>query len=237
MDEREDSLAGHLEALRSTLWRMLAGTAVLFPVGYALAPALIRLLVRRCLPPDVGPLYFFAPMEAFWTRLRLGFVVALAFGFPWNLWHAWRFLAPGLYDAERAVARRWVAFASALFALGAAFSLFLITPLVVRFGAGFATADLKPMLGLAGFVGLAGWMALAFGVMFQAPIATVAAVRLGLVSPDTLSHARPYVIVGILVLAAILTPPDVVSQVLLATPTWLLFELGLLLARRPQPRG
>ena len=232
MDEREGSLVGHLEALRSTLWRMLAGTAVLFPVGYALAPALIRLLVRRCLPPEVGPLYFFTPMEAFWTRLRLGLVVALAIGFPWNLRQAWRFLAPGLYAGERTAVRRWVSFASLLFAAGAAFCLFVILPLVVRFGMGFATADLRPMLGLSGFVGLAGWMALAFGAMFQAPLVTFAAVRLGLVTRAALARARPYVVVGILVVAALLTPPDVVSQVLLALPTWLLFELGLFLSRR-----
>ena len=96
---------------------------------------------------------------------------------------------------------------------------------------GFATADLRPMLGLSGFVGLAGWMSLAFGAMFQAPLVTFAAVRLGLVTRGTLARARPYVVVGILVVAALLTPPDVVSQVLLALPTWLLFELGLFLAR------
>ena len=92
------------------------------------------------------------------------------------------------------------------------------------------------MLGLAGFLNLAGWLMLAFGVMFQAPVAVLLMVRFGLLSTETLRKKRPYVMTVILIVAAILTPPDVVSQVMLAIPTWLLFELGLLLAKNMEKK-
>ena len=236
MAPREDSLLAHLEALRRTLLRMLAGTALLFPVGYALAPSALRIVARHALPPGSGPLHFFAPMEAFWTQLRLGLALALAIGFPWNAWQAWRFLAPGLYAAERAALRRWVGVSCLLFAAGVAFCLGAILPLVTRFGLGFATDDLRPLLRLGDMAELAGWMSLAFGAMFQAPVAAVAAVRLGLVQAETLAKARPYAVVAVFVASALLTPPDVVSQLLLALPTWLLFEIGLFAARHPARR-
>ena len=227
-----ETLLEHLEALRGTLLRMLVATALLYPVGYALAPMATRMLVCLCLPPETGPLHFFAPMEVFWTRLRLALVIAIAIAHPWNVWQLWGFVVPALHPGERVALRRWVVASTVLFAVGAAFCVGLILPLVMRFSASFATPDLRPVLGLAQFLGLSGWLVLAFGTMFQAPLVALGAVRLGLVAPDTLARARPYVVVGILLLAAILTPPDVVSQLLLAVPSWLLFELGLVIARR-----
>ena len=227
----DETLLAHLEALRGTLLRMLAATALLYPVGYALAPAATRLLVRLCLPPESGPLHYFAPMEVFWTQLRLALVIAIVLAHPLNMAQLWRFLVPALHPGERIAARRWVLVSTLLFALGAVFCATLILPLVMRFSAGFATPDLRPVLGLSQFLGLSGWLILAFGAMFQAPLVALVAVRLGIVAPETLAHARPYVVVAILVLAAVLTPPDVVSQILLALPSWLLFELGLAIAR------
>lgn len=120
--------------------------------------------------------------------------------------------------------------------MGAGFCLGTILPLLMRFSAGFATPNLKPVIGLAGFLELSGWLLLSFGLMFQFPLAVILAVRFGAVRVETLRRGRPYVVVGILILAAILTPPDVVSQLLLAVPTWILFEIGLLIAARQQKR-
>ena len=235
-EEASEPLLSHLEALRAALLRSLAGVALLFPAGYALAPAAVRALVRLCLPPEAGPLHYFGPMEAFWTQLRIAGALAIALAFPWCAWQLWRFLLPALRPAERAAARRAAAASTLLFVAGAAFCLFAILPLVMRFGAGFASEGLRPVIGLGAFAGLCGWMLLAFGLMFQAPLAAFALVRLGLVPAAALARARPYAIVAILAASAVLTPPDVASQVLLALPTWLLFELGLLLARRGAAR-
>lgn len=149
----------------------------------------------------------------------------------------WRFLLPALYEGERRALKWWVTISTALFALGAAFCVGLILPLLMSFSGGFATPELQPVLGLANFLHLAGWLMFAFGVMFQAPVLVLIAVRFGLVSASSLAKKRPYILTGILILAAILTPPDVVSQIMLAVPTWLLFELGLHGARRMEMKN
>ena len=123
-----------------------------------------------------------------------------------------------------------------LFAAGVVFCAVFVLPLLMRFAAGFASATVSPMYGIANFVQLAGWLMLAFGVVFQVPVLVLLAVKAGVVSADSLAQKRPYAVVIILIAAAILTPPDVVSQLMLALPGWLLFECGLLLARRIEKR-
>ena len=232
MSAKEETLIDHLEALRRMLLWCIGVTAVLFLPGYFIAPHVIDWLVAWSFPQEVGKLYYFAPMEVFVVQLKLALVLALILAFPWNIWQLWRFLLPALYPNERSALVRWLLSSSVLFFTGIAFCVALILPLLMRFSGDFATAQLQPMLGLANFLELAGWLMLAFGVMFQAPIAVLLCVRFGLVSTNALKQKRPYVMTVILIIAAILTPPDVVSQVMLALPTWLLFELGLWIAQR-----
>lgn len=170
-------------------------------------------------------------------QLKLALILALALACPWNMLQLWRFLLPGLYDGERRVLGWWIVFSSVLFFGGVAFCTGVILPMLMNFSGGFATPELQPILGLANFLNLAGWLMLAFGVMFQAPIAVLLAVRFGVISVESLKRKRPYVMTAILILAAILTPPDIVSQVALAIPTWLLFELGLFLAGQMKRKG
>ena len=167
----------------------------------------------------------------------LAVILALALAYPWNMLQLWRFLLPALYDGERRVLGWWIVFSSVLFFGGVAFCTGVILPMLMNFSGGFATPELQPILGLANFLNLAGWLMLAFGVMFQAPIAVLLAVRFGAISTESLKRKRPYVMTAILILAAILTPPDIVSQVALAIPTWLLFELGLFLAGQMKRKG
>lgn len=234
IDAPENTLLGHLEALRGVVLRCLAVTALLFPVGYVVSPLVITGLVRWCLPPTLGGLHFFSPLEAFVVQLKLALLLALAAAYPWNLVQLWRFLVPALHEHERCLLRRWVAMASLLFFAGVIFSALLVLPLLMQFSSQFAGKQLRPMLGLAQFLGLAGWLSLGFGLMFQTPVLAAAAVQLGLVSCADLRRHRPIVMTVILIVAAILTPPDVVSQLLLAIPTWLLFELGLFWASRQE---
>ena len=230
--DSESSLISHLEALRSMLLRMLVATVILYPVGYVICPHVIGALVHWCCPPSVGALHYFAPMEVFFVKLKLALVLALVLAYPWNIYQLWQFLLPALYEGERRALKYWLLSSSLLFALGVAFCIAFILPLLMKFSAGFATVEVQPILGLSGFISLSGWLMLAFGLMFQVPILVLVAVRFGLVSYESLRNKRPYVIVLILVLAAILTPPDVVSQLMLAIPTWLLFEIGLLVSKR-----
>lgn len=232
MADREPTLIDHLEALRRTLLGCCITVAVLFPAAYWASPYLIDALVRWSFPENAGKLHYFAPMEVFVVQLKLALVLALGAGYPVNAFLIWKFLLPALYQHERRALKYWIIGSAVLFFGGAAFCALAILPLLMDFAAGFAGETIRPVFGLAHFVNLAGWLMLAFGVMFQAPVAVLLAVRFGLISSSSLAGKRPYVIIGILALAALLTPPDVVSQLILAVPTWLLFELGLLLARR-----
>lgn len=227
-----DTFINHLEELRWTLLRMLTATALLYPVGYILSPWIISALVQWCCPHTFGVLHYFAPMEVFLVRLKLALIVALILGCPWNMMQICRFLLPALYHHERQALVWWLAGSSFLFLGGIAFYVCCILPLLMKFSAEFATNDIQPILGLSSFLDLAGWLSLAFGLMFQVPVAVLLAVKFGVISTASLERKRPYVMTVILVFAAILTPPDVVSQVMLALPTWILFELGLLLSSK-----
>lgn len=235
-NDHEETLASHLEALRGALLRCAAATAVLYPVGYLASPYLINALVRWCVPESAGMLHYFAPMEVLWVRLRLALIAALLAAYPWNILQLWRFLLPALYKRERKALGCCIVSSSLLFFCGAAFSIGIILPLMMNFSGGFATAELRPSIGLANFLNLAGWLTLAFGVMFQSPIIVLLAVRFGVISCGSLRRKRPYIATAILIAAAILTPPDIVSQLMLAIPTWLLFELGLIIAGRIEAR-
>ena len=235
-NDHEENLAYNLEALRGALLRCAAATAVLYPVGYLASPYLINALVRWCFPESAGTLHYFAPMEVLWVRLRLALIAALLAAYPWNILQLWRFLLPALYKRERKALGCCIVSSSLLFFCGAAFSIGLILPLMMNFSGGFATAELRPSIGLANFLNLAGWLTLAFGVMFQSPIIVLLAVRFGVISCGSLRRKRPYIATAILIAAAILTPPDIVSQLMLAIPTWLLFELGLIIAGRIEAR-
>jgi sec-independent protein translocase protein TatC len=236
MDDAENTLVAHLEALRWTLLRIIFAVALLYPFAFFLAPHAINLLVRWSFPPEVGKLYYFAPMEVFWVQLKMALALAVAISYPWDVLQAWRFLVPALYKEERRVFGLWIVFSSVLFFGGMAFCILLILPLLLRFAGGFATPELQPMLGLASFLNLAGWLTLAFGAMFQTPVLVLLAVQFGLVSAESLRRKRPYVMTVILIAAAVLTPPDIISQVMLALPSWLLFELGLFLAKRMEKK-
>ena len=235
MSSGGNTLIAHLEALRQALLRILVMTLILLPATYWLSPFAVEWLTKWCFPGG-GKLYYFSPMEAFWVQIKLALVLALVIAYPWNALQLWKFVLPALYPKERRALGGWILLSTLLFFGGATFCVGAILPLLMRFSESFAAPSLEPLIGLAGFLELAGWLTLAFALMFQTPIAVYLAVRLGFVSSAALAGKRPYVVVAILIAAALLTPPDVVSQILLALPTWLLFEMGLLLARRAEKR-
>ena len=177
-------------------------------------------------------LHYFSPMEVFMLQLKIAALLDCVVFSPYIAWNVWQFVLPALYESEKRFIRSIVWITSGLFMAGVAFGLVVCFPLLVQFGTSFASEMLQPVFGVSNLVSLALWISLAFGCMFQFPLVTFALIRAGVVSYETVCDKRPYVVVGILVLAALLTPPDVVSQLLLGVPTYLLFETGLLVARR-----
>lgn len=231
----DSSFLDHLEALRRALWRSVAAIAVfLIPGVFAAMPAL-EWLVRYSCPAEIK-LNYFTPMEPLLVQLKLGLILAVIAAMPVILYQLAGFVAPGLYEHERR-ACRWVIWAAlGLFLAGASLGLFLVTPLMMRFSAQFASEALSPVIGIGGFVNLVGLLTLSFGIMFQLPVVMVFLVRFGVVELATLRRSRPIAVTIIFILAAILTPPDIVSQLLLGVPTWLLFEIALLIAGRGEKR-
>lgn len=235
----KDSFLGHLEALRRTLLACVASWAIALPVGWILAPFAVAGLLEWCRTEAIARLHFFSPLEVFMVQLKTGCVLAAVLCFPYAVHRLWRFFLPALYENERRAWRRWIVYSSLLFLAGGGFCVGVILPIVMEFSATFASEQITPVIGISQFMTLAGALVLAFGAMFQMPIWVCLLVGSGLVRIETLRASRPYVLMVILVLAALFTPPDIISQVLLALPTWLLFELGLFLAsrRKPAPAG
>lgn len=176
-------------------------------------------------------------MEVFLLQVKISALLDCVLFSPYIAWNAWQFVLPALYEKEKRFIRSIAALTSLLFIAGVAFCLVVCFPLVVQFGVSFAGESLMPVFGISNIVSLALWLSLAFGCMFQFPLVTYALIRAGIVSYETVCDKRPYVVVAILLVAALLTPPDVVSQVILGVPTYLLFEAGLLAARRYRGRA
>jgi sec-independent protein translocase protein TatC len=173
---------------------------------------------------------FLVPLK---VTLMAAFLVAL----PYVLYQAWAFVAPGLYQHEKRLALPVIVSSFVFFLVGMAFAYFLVFPVAFGFFASYAPAGVQMMTDIDKYLSFVLAMFIAFGATFETPVVVVVLVRLGVVSLEKLRSARSYVIVGAFVLAAIFTPPDVVSQLLLAIPLCLLYEVGLLLARFVTPRG
>lgn len=176
-------------------------------------------------------LHYFSPMEAFIIQLKTALVLSVIFAFPYIIYRIKKFILPALYEHERKFLFRIIFLSSSLFIIGALFCVFMILPLIMNFSAGFMTENLEATLGLNNFISLASGLILAFGAMFQFPLFVVVLVKFNIIEAKTIEHLRPYIIVFILILAAIFTPPDIVSQLMLFIPTWLLFEAGLIASK------
>ena len=233
MDEIDDpklSLIDHLEELRKRIFVVLYVTIAMYIPGFYLAkPAIERLKEYGCPPNTV--LIYTGVMDWFFTQLAMGLVFALLFASPIIAYQIWKFVAPALFKHERVAISRVSGFSCFLFLFGIAFAGLFIFPAIMRFSYGMATNSIKPLLTVNSVVYLAVMLMLGFGVMFQLPIVIFFLALSGLVSLDTIRKSRPYFIVIIFIVSAIMTPPDIISQIAMALPSWLLFEISLLFAR------
>ncbi len=228
----EEKFTYHLAELRKTILCIIFYLLILFPLGYFLAPYCIDFLIKWSFKNKELALNFFSPMEVFLVNLKIGFVIAFIVEFPYIVYKIWKFLLPALYEKEKNFLKTAVFCSGFLFILGAAICVGFVLPLIIKFSMSFATENIKPILGISNFLGLSGWLILAFGLMFQFPVAIYFLVRFGIVSVKNLKNKRPYIIVILLLIAALVTPPDVVSQLLLFIPTYMLFEAGVFFASK-----
>ena len=233
MDEIDDpklSLIDHLEELRKRIFVVLCVTIAMYIPGFYLAKPAIVLLLKYGCPPD-AELYYAKPLALLFTQFSLGLVFALLFASPIIAYQIWKFVAPALFKHERVAISRVSGFSCFLFLFGIIFAGVFIFPAIMRFSYGMATDNIKPQLKVDEVVYLAVMLMLGFGVMFQLPIVIFFLAISGIVSIDTIRKSRPYFIVIIFIVSAIMTPPDIISQIAMALPSWLLFEISLLFAR------
>ncbi|MCY7355174.1 MAG: twin-arginine translocase subunit TatC [Lysobacter sp.] len=223
----------HLLELRSRLLRAIVGLLVVFAAALPFANKLYAWLAQPLLDklPKGGQLIAIEVASPFFAPLKLAFFVALIVSMPWLLYQLWAFVAPGLYRREKRLATPLLLSALALFYAGCAFAYFIVLPSVFAFLAKVTPTGVAMMTDISAYLDFVLVIFLAFGVSFELPVALVILVLLGWVTPAQLRESRGYAVVGIFVLAAVITPPDVISQLLLAIPMVLLYEVGIVAAR------
>lgn len=221
----------HLGELRVRIVRSLIALLVGLLISFPFASRVVDWLARP-IQQSGNPLVFLAVTEAFWVQMKVALFVGLFIASPAILWQVWAFVSPGLYGHEKKYAAPFVLIGSLMFIAGGAFSLLIVTPNAVAFLLSYSRPGLQPMISIGSYIDFLLKFTLAFGAVFEIPIAITLASRLGLVTPKGLAKNRKYAILGAFVAAAILTPtPDVVNQTMMAGPIILLYEVGIVCAR------
>jgi sec-independent protein translocase protein TatC len=236
----QESFISHLVELRTRLVRAVSVVLLFFvalfiwpgsgPIYDVLAAPLMNAL------PQGAKMIATGVITPFMVPVKVTALVAFMIALPWVLYQAWAFVAPGLYEHEKALALPLVVLSTALFFTGVGFCYFFVFGKVFAFIHDFAPKSITPAPDIEAYFSFVITMFLAFGITFEIPIVVWLLVRFGLVSVEKLREARPYVVVGAFVVAAVVTPPDVLSQFMLAVPMCLLYEAGLFFARFITPR-
>lgn len=226
-------LVAHLLELRTRLMRALIAILVMFGVLFPFANEIYSFVAEPLLRflPQGSTMIATEVASPFLTPFKFTLWAALFAAIPVVLYQLWAFIAPGLYKDERELALPLVISSVLLFYAGIAFCYFVVFPLVFEFFTNTTPDGVSMMTDIAKYLDFVLGMFFAFGVTFEVPVATIILVLMGIVTPAQLVEKRPYVIVGAFVIGMILSPPDVISQTLLAVPMWLLFELGVIVAR------
>lgn len=237
-DPTERPFVAHLIELRNRLLRTIA---CVFVVLLALMPVSNQLYGWLAEPlfavlPGGGTMIATQVASPFLAPFKLTVFVAVMISVPYIFYQAWSFVAPGLYLHERRLALPLMVSSTVLFYTGVAFAYLVVFPLVFAFFTATAPEGVTIMTDISHYLDFVLMLFLAFGAAFEVPVATYLLVRTGITSVDDLAKKRPYIIVGAFVIGMLLTPPDVISQTLLAVPMWFLFEIGLLLSRYAIPR-
>jgi len=228
----EQPLIEHLVELRTRLLRAVLG--VLLCAG-ALLPFANKLYAWLALPvlqmlPAGGQMIATDPISPFITPLKLALIVGLVIAMPWVLFQIWGFVAPGLYRHERKLAVPILVSATLLFYVGCAFAYYLVLPAVFKFTTAVAPEGVAVMTDISKYLDFTLVIFLAFGLTFEVPVAVLILVVLGWVTVEQLREARSYVIVGAFAIAAVMTPPDAISMLMMGIPMCLLYEVGILVS-------
>lgn len=222
----------HLIELRTRLLNSVVAVLIVFVCLFPFASRLYTLLAKPLLSklPKGGQMIATDVTTPFFVPLKVALMAAFLISLPYILYQVWRFVAPGLYEHEKRLVWPLIIASTSLFFCGMAFAYFMVFPIVFGFITASAPMGVAVMTDIDKYLSFVLTMFVAFGLTFQVPVAVVLMVRMGFITVAKLREIRPYVVVGSFVVGAIFTPPDVVSQSMLAVPLWLLYEAGILVS-------
>ncbi len=239
-DEKNDlsnstmSLGDHLEELRMRLIYALTGLVICAVIGFCFGPKIITLIEKPYISVmgQEARLQTLSPADGFISFIKIALITGLIISSPWVFYHIWMFVVTGLYPNEKRYVYLAAPFSAVLFICGALFFLFVVAPLTLNFLVKFNEKMLRvnSQFTFQNYMSFVTHLMLVFGLAFQTPTAIFFLNRTGLVSLNTLTRSRKYVLLAVFVIAAMVTPPDVISQITLGVPLYLLFELGILLS-------
>ena len=229
----KESISNHLLELRTRLLRVIILFGILVIAGIPFAAEIYSFVAAPLISmlPDGSSMIATEVASPFMAPIKLVIYVALLFSMPWLFYQAWMFISPGLYKNEKRFTAPLMLSTIILFFTGVSFAFFIVCPIIFKFFIGMAPDSIQIMTDISQYLSFIFKLVFAFGIAFEIPIATILLVKSGIASKSSLAKARPYLIVLFLVIGMLLTPPDIFSQLFLAIPMWILFELGLLLSR------
>ncbi len=230
---QEQTFVSHLLELRDRLLRMVLAILILFIALFPFANDIYTFLADPLMRhlPEGSSMVAIEVASPFLIPFKLVLMLSIVITVPYLLYQLWAFIAPGLYKHEKRLATPLLVSSVMLFYVGMAFAYFVVFPLVFGFFTSVAPEGVSVMTDIGHYLDFVIMLFLAFGIAFEVPVATVLLVAVGATTPERLGHIRPYIIVAAFIIGMFLTPPDVISQLLLAVPMWVLYELGIILSR------
>ena len=229
----KDSISNHLLELRSRLLKVVIFFVVLTIVGIPFASEIYDFVAAPMISllPDGSSMIATQVTSPFMAPIKLVLYVALLFSMPWLFYQAWMYISPGLYKKEKKFAGPLMLSTVVLFFSGVSFAFFIVCPIIFKFFIGMAPESILVMTDISQYLSFIFKLVFAFGIAFEIPIATVLLINSGITTKKSLVKARPYLIVLFLAIGMLLTPPDVFSQLFLAVPMWVLFEIGIIFSK------
>jgi sec-independent protein translocase protein TatC len=236
--EQEQGFLSHLKELRDRLLRSVLAVLILFLALFPFADTIYSVLAEPLMRhmPEGTNMIAIEVASPFLIPVKMVLMLAIFIAVPYLFYQLWSFVAPGLYLHERRLVMPLLASSTVLFFMGVAFAYFLVFPLAFAFFNAVAPTGVEVMTDIGRYLDFVITIFFAFGIAFEVPIATIVLVAVGATTPEKLAKKRPYIIVGAFVVGMFLTPPDIISQTLLALPMWALFEVGILFSKYLLPR-
>jgi len=227
------TFVSHLIELRSRLIKAVAAILIIVIVQLPFAGKIYALMARPVMAylPEGSSMIATGVLSPFLTPFKMVFILGIIIAMPIVLYQIWAFIAPGLYKSEKRIARPLLFSSIFLFYLGCLFAYFVIFPILFQFIPSIAPEGVNYMPDINSYLDIVVRLFFAFGLAFEMPIAVILMILMGVTTPEKLANNRPYVVVTVFVIGMLLTPPDIISQTLMAIPMWLLFEIGIIMGR------